>query len=144
MDKGLTKLSCVILYLDEAFRNNREITDEDRSLDPIYGISEKMLEYSESPNLRVVEIFNTIETDLVDPDNNERLFSTIQETIGSFDDEATLIFISHSTLLESKFADINMYIYSNIDKLSAIYVYENAAGSWLLDKVAEEKENSNG
>jgi hypothetical protein len=103
-----------------------------------------MLEYSESPNLRVVEIFNTIETDLVDPDNNERFFSTIQETIGSFDDEATLIFISHSTLLESKFADINMYIYSNIDKLSAIYVYENAAGSWLLDKVAEEKENSNG
>ena len=144
MDKGLTKLSCTILYLDEAFRNNREITDEDRSLDPIYGISEKMLEYSESPNVRVVEIFNIIETDLVDPDNNERLFSTIQETIGSFDDEATLIFISHSSLLESKFAEINMYAYSNIDKLSTIYVYENAAGSWLLDKVAEEKENSNG
>ena len=139
----LTKINCHILYLDDVFRN-KEFTDEERYRNIIYPMAEKMKEYSDSPNMRLIEISCPIEPDIVDPNNNEKMFSIIQETIGSFDDEATLIFMYSNTLLENKFAEINMYAYSNIDKLSTIYVYENAAGSWLLDKVAEEKENSNG
>ena len=130
MESRLTKISCSVLYLDEIFRSGDYENSEQYKECSWYKLVDKMTGYSDSYNMRVV---------MLDLEDLDKKYHIIQEMIASFDDEATLILLEDNFTLSDKYSEINMYhAYTDDSYLidnKVFYVYENAAGSWLLDQI---------
>ena len=126
--KLINNITAQVYYLDEVFRSKDFISFDEHSKYPWFNMAELIEDYNESPNLRVVEIIG-----------DATRITYIQQIVAAFDDEATLIFINDNCAYEKEYAEINMYPISS-DKMMVNYVYENAVGSYLLDKLAKKGE----
>jgi len=134
MGKVLSRIELDITYLDDVFRSKEFFAIDDFKSCEWFTIAEAMESYTDNPNMRIIHIKSSSDYKLSPEQMNDNKYSIIQEMIASFDDEATLIFTNDNSIFEDNYAAIGMYPIAD-NKNILTYVYENAAGVYLLDKM---------
>ena len=141
MGKALSRIDLDIIYLDEIFRGKDfKYVEEFKEL-PWFPIAELLETYSENPNLRLISIRSNSDFKYAPDEMNDHKYDIIQEMIAALDDMATLIITYDNSVFEDKYAEIKMYPVADNSTNILTYVYENAAGNYVLDSIAKgEKE----
>ena len=146
MAKALSRVDLDVIYLDETFRNKQFDSYDDIKELSWFPIAELLETYSDSPNLRLVILWPDSQLNFKPEDINDRKYHIAQEMIASFDDEATLIISIDNSIYEEDYGNIDMRPLPDNNRDEIIYVYENAAGIYVLDnmyKGVEENESDN-
>ncbi len=132
MAKALSKVDLKIVYLNEVFREKKFPEYNEVKESRWFPVAELLETYSDSPNLRLVII---LWQDSYPDFKLEDKYHIIQEIIASFDDEATLIISIDNSIYEEDYGNINMRPLPDNNRDDIIYVYENAAGIYVLDNM---------
>ena len=140
MAKALSRVDLDVIYLDETFRNKQFDSYDDIKELSWFPIAELLETYSDSPNLRLIIIKSASDLKFEPDDINDRKYHVIQEMIASFDDEATLIITADNSIFEDRYGDINMRPLPDDNRNIITYVYENAAGIYVLDNMYKGEE----